>query len=160
TEARAEIKRLAGQEAALRRIATLIAQGVKPEQVFAAVADETAATFNAITAVLRFEDEPPAVVIAGVSAETGGPIGTRWDLAEGMVSAEIYRTGRSARIVTGAEYWSSRSWPAAEASARLGLVSQVGCPIIVEGGVWGAMTVNGAEELPADTEQRLEQFTG
>src|SRR5262245_33276051 len=68
SESRAEIKRLAGQDAALRRIATLIAQGAKPDQVFAAVTDETAATFNAITAVLRFEDDPPAVVIAGVSA--------------------------------------------------------------------------------------------
>src|SRR5262249_35696759 len=77
SEARAEINRLAGQEAALRRIATLIAQGVAPQQVFAAVADETAATFSAITAVLRFEDEPPAVVVVGVSAETGVPIGTR-----------------------------------------------------------------------------------
>jgi signal transduction histidine kinase len=140
---RAEINRLAGQEAALRRIATLIAQGVKPEQVFAAVTDETAATFNAITGVLRFEDDPPAVVFVGVSAEAGIPIGTRWELAEGMVSAEVYRTGRSARVVTEAEDWAS----------------QVGCPIIVEGGVWGAMTVNGRQALPADTEQRLEKFT-
>jgi signal transduction histidine kinase len=158
TEARSEIERLARQEAALRRIATLIAQGVKPEQVFAAVADETAATFNAVTAVLRFEHEPPAVVIAGVSAETGVPIGTRWELAEGMVAAQVYRTGRSARMVTGTHALPSGSW-AAETSRRLGLVSQVGCPIIVEGSVWGAMTVNGREVLPADTEQRLQKFT-
>src|SRR5262245_14781461 len=159
TEARSEIERLARQEAALRRIATLIAQGVGPEQVFAAVADETAATFSAITAVLRFEDEPSAVVVVGVSAEAGLPIGTRWELAEGMVSAEVLRTGRSARIVAGAEAWSSHPGPAADSSARLGLTSHVGCPIVVEGSVWGVMTVSGRQELAADTESRLEKFT-
>jgi len=47
----------------------------------------------------------------------------------------------------------------AEAEQRLGTVSQVSCPIVVEGGVWGVVTVNAHEELPPDTEQRLEKFT-
>jgi signal transduction histidine kinase len=76
-----------------------------------------------------------------------------------MTSAEVFRTGRSARFSSGADYWSSRDGPLAEAGKRLGIVSQVSCPIVVEGGVWGVITVNAGEELPPDTEQRLEKFT-
>ena len=158
-EARQALERVAAEQATLRRIATLVAQGVQPEELFAAVAEETAATFDAITALMRFEHDPPGVVLVGVSKETGLPIGTRWHFVEGMASAEVYRTGRPARFSSGADYWSLRGGPVAEAGGRLGIVSQVSCPIAVEGGVWGVITVNGGEELPPDTEQRLEKFT-
>ena len=158
-QAHDEVRRFAAEQATLRRVATLIALGVQPEELFAAVAEETAATFDAITGVMRFEHAPPGVTLVGVSKETGLPIGTRWDLTEGMASAEVYRTGRSARISSDADYWRSRTEPVAEAVLRLGIVSQVSCPIVVEGGVWGVITVNGGEELPADTEERLEKFT-
>jgi GAF domain-containing protein len=158
-EARQALERVAAEQATLRRIATLVAQGVQPEELFAAVAEETAATFDCITALMRFEHDPPGVVLVGVSKETGLPIGTRWEFAEGMASAEVYRTGRSARFSSGADYWSLRGGPVAEAGRRLGIVSQVSCPIAVEGGAWGVITVNGREELPPDTEQRLEKFS-
>jgi len=76
-----------------------------------------------------------------------------------MSSAEVYRTGRLARVTSPADYWLSLSGPVAEAGRRLGIVSQVSCPIVVEGDVWGVITVNAGEELPPDTEQRLEKFT-
>jgi GAF domain-containing protein len=156
-EARGEVARLADEQAALRRIATLVAGGAVPEQVFAAVAEETAATFDAITAVMRFEHDPPENVIVGVSGETDIPIGTRWPLAEGMTSTEVYRTGRSARL--GAVDWLAHPGPVAEAGRRFGVTSQVACPIVVEGSVWGVVTLNAGEELPPDTEQRLQKFT-
>jgi GAF domain-containing protein len=158
-EARQALERVAAEQATLRRIATLVAQGVQPEQLFAAVAEETAATFHAITALMRFEHDPPGVVLVGVSRETGLSIGTRWEFAEGMASAEVHRTGRSARFSSSPDYWSSRDGPVAEAGRRLGIVSQLSCPIAVEGDVWGVITVNAREELPPDTEQRLEKFT-
>jgi signal transduction histidine kinase len=46
----------------------------------------------------------------------------------------------------------------AEAGRRLNVHSQVSSPIIVEGSLWGVIAVNAREELPADTEQRLEKF--
>jgi signal transduction histidine kinase len=134
-----------------------VARGVEPERVFAAVTEETAATFDAITAVMRFEHEPPGNVVVGVSKETGIPIGTRWPFSEGMTSAEVYRTGRSARL--GAVDWAAHPGPVADAGLRFGVASQVACPIVVEGSVWGVVTLNAAEELPPDTEQRLEKFT-
>jgi signal transduction histidine kinase len=158
-EARQALERVAAEQVMLRRIATLVARGVQPEEVFATVAEETATTFEAITAVMRFEQDPPGVVLVGVSQESGLPIGTRWGFAEGMSSAEVYRTGRSARLSSGADYWTSRSEPVAQVADRLGIVSQVSCPIVVEGGVWGVITLNAREELPPDTERRLEKFT-
>jgi GAF domain-containing protein len=157
TEARNEIERLAEQETALRRLATLVAEGAEPERVFAAVTDLTAATFGAITAVMRFERDPPENVIVGVSKETNIPLGTRWPLAEGMTSTEVYRTGRSARL--GAVDWEAQPGPVGDAGRRFGVTSQVACPIVVEGTLWGVITLNASEELPADTEERLEKFT-
>jgi signal transduction histidine kinase len=157
TEAREHVVGLAEEQAALRRIATLVAAGAAPEQVFAAVTEETAATFHAITAVMRFEHDPPGSVIVGVSKETDIPIGTRWPFVEGMTSAEVYRTGRSARL--GGVNWAAYPGPVAEAGLRFGVISQVACPIVVEGSVWGVITLNAGDELPPDTEQRLEKFT-
>jgi GAF domain-containing protein len=158
-EARQALERVAAEQATLRRIATLVARGVQAQELCAAVAEETAATFNAITALMRFEHDPPGVVLVGASGEAGLSIGTRWEFEEGMASAEVYRTGRSGRFSSSADYWASRDGPVAEAGRRLRIVSQVSCPIAVEGGVWGVITVNARDELPRDTEQRLEKFT-
>jgi signal transduction histidine kinase len=106
---------------------------------------------------MRFEHDPPAVVFLGVSAENEVPIGTRWEIADGMTSAEVYRTGRSARL--GVVDWASHTGPVAEAARRLGVRSQVSSPIVVEGSLWGVIGVIAREELPPDTEQRLVKFT-
>jgi signal transduction histidine kinase len=156
-EARRALEHVAAEQAALRRIATLVAQGVEPEAIFAAVTEEIAVMFGAIAAVERFEHDPPAVVFLGVSEEDEVPIGTRWEFADGMTSAEVYRTGRSARL--GPVDWASQIGPVADAGRRLSVHSQVSSPIIVEGSLWGVIGVNAREELPPDTEQRLEKFT-
>src|SRR5262249_9528734 len=157
-DARGEVARLANEQAALRRIATLVAGGAEPEQVFEAVTEETAATFHAITVVIRFEPDPPANLIVGISKETGIPIGTRWPLVEGMSGTEVYRTGRSARV-DGIDWTEHPESTVAKAALRFGVTVQVSCPIIVEGSVWGVVTLNAGEELPPDTDQRLERFT-
>jgi signal transduction histidine kinase len=76
-----------------------------------------------------------------------------------MASAEVYRTGSSARI--DAMDWSSASGSVAGAARRLGIVSTVASPVVGEGRLWGAMTVASAGELlPSGLEGRLEKFTG
>jgi GAF domain-containing protein len=158
TQSRENVTSLAEEQAALRRIATLVAKGVEPQHVFAAVTDETAATFRAITAIIRFEHDPPTNVIVGISKETGLPIGTRWPLQQEMASGIAYRTGRSARV--GAIDWTGHPEPdVAKAALRFGVTVQVACPIIVKGDLWGVVLLNAGEELPRDTEQRLEKFT-
>jgi GAF domain-containing protein/DNA-binding CsgD family transcriptional regulator len=146
-EARQALERIAAEQATLQRIATLVARGVRPEQVFAAVTEEVAASFQAIATVMRFEHDPPAVVMVGASEEID-PIGHRLDFDHAVTSAEVYRTGRSARV----KQDSARA-------RRRGIASTVASPIIVEGRMWGVIAVNAAEELPPDTEERLEKFT-
>jgi signal transduction histidine kinase len=158
TESRASVARLAEEQAALRRVATLVAQGVPPVDVFSAVSDEVARLFGAQAGVLRFEHEGPAVVFVGISKAMDLPVGTRWEFQPGMATADVYRTGRSARV--DAMDWSSASGPVGGAARRLGIVSNVGSPIVVEGRLWGAMSVVSTDKpLPADTEGRLEKFT-
>jgi signal transduction histidine kinase len=157
-ESRATLTRLAEEQAALRRVATLVAQGVPPVEIFSAVSDEVARLFRARAAVLRFEHHEPAVVFVGVSESLDLPAGTRWVLQPGMVSAEVYRAGCSARV--DAMDWVSARGPVAGAARRLGTVSTVGSPILVEARLWGVMTVASASELlPFGTEGRLENFT-
>jgi signal transduction histidine kinase len=56
--------------------------------------------------------------------------------------------------------WSSASGPVAAAARRLGVVSTVVSPIVVQGRLWGAMTVSSTDGLlPVDMEGRLENFT-
>jgi len=155
-QARNLLERVAAEQATLRRIATLVAKGAQPDEVFEAVAEEVAAMFDAITAVTRFEHDPPEVVLVGASNEIETPTGTRWDLDDGLAAAKVFRTGCPARI-TRAEL-SSGGGKIGEAAAQLGIGSTVASSIIVEGSMWGAITVN-AEELPPDTEERLEKFT-
>lgn len=157
-ESREALERLADEQAALRRVATLVAQGVRPDEIFSAVSEEISRLFGSGAGVLRFEDDGPAVVFVGISRDIDIPIGTRWEFQEGMASAEIYRTGRSARV-DGVD-WSAGGGTVAGAARRLGIVSTVASPIVVEGRLWGAMTVSSTDEiLPLDTEERLEKFT-
>src|SRR6476646_5773693 len=146
-EARQALERVAAEQATLRRIATLVAQGLEPEQVFAAVVEEVAASFDAIATVMRFEHDAPTVVLVGASEEID-PIGTSLDIDQAIASAEVYRTGRSARV----EQDSARA-------RQRGIASTVASPIIVEARMWGVIAVNAGEDLPPDTEERLEKFT-
>ena len=158
-ESRAALMRLVEEQAALRRVATLVAQGVPPDEIFSAVSEEVARlSRTANAAVLRFEHDGPAVVFVGVSKSLELRVGTRWEFQPGMASAEVYRTGCSARA--DAMDWPSASGSMAGAARRLGIVSTVASPIVAEGRLWGAMTVaSTADLLPYGTEGRLEKFT-
>jgi signal transduction histidine kinase len=73
-----------------------------------------------------------------------------------MASFGVYRTGRSAR--SGA-HLITVDGPIGDIHRRLGIVSAVASPIVVEGRLWGAMAVQSQQPLPLDTEERLEKFT-
>ena len=157
-DSRAELARLAEEQAALRRVATLVAQGVPPTEIFSAVSEEVTRLFRAQAAVLRFTRDGPAVVFVGVSKTLDLPVGTRWEFQPGMASAEVYRTRCSARV--DAMDWWSASGPVAGAARRMGIVSTIASPIVAEGRLWGAMSVASTDEvLPFGMEGRLEKFT-
>jgi signal transduction histidine kinase len=159
-ESRKALERVAEEEAALQRVATLVAQGVDRLEIFSEVSEEVGRLFGTGTAgVVKFaHEDDPELVLVGVSKNLRRvlPAGTRWHLDETLASAEVYRTGRSARV--GDADWSSMPGPAAEAGRRLGVTSSVASPILVDGRVWGAATVSSQHQLPPDTEERLEKF--
>src|SRR2546421_5799821 len=147
-------ERLVDEKAALRRVATLVANGVRPTEIFAAVSDEVARLFGTDSAtVVRYDDDRPGIVFVGVASNMSDayPLGARWEFEDGMASAEVYRTGRSAR---GGKDWSTVEGAVGETHRRLGIVETVASPIVVEGRCWGAMTVQSHGSLPDDTEDR------
>src|SRR4051794_2401220 len=85
---------------ALRRVATLVAQGVQPVEIFSAVSEEVGRLFGSdLAAVGRFDPDGPANVVVGLATSVEGvTIGSRWELDDSMASAQVYRTGRSARV--------------------------------------------------------------
>jgi signal transduction histidine kinase len=156
---RDQLGRLANEQAALRRVATLVARGVPAAEVFATVAEEVGRLFGADMAhIVRFEADETVTVVAGWSRDGGHlPIGTRFPIERHSLSDLVLRTGRPARN----DRYTDAAGRIAASARQLGIRSSVSCPITVEGRLWGAATVSSKrpEPLPADTEARIADFT-
>jgi signal transduction histidine kinase len=160
-QARMELRGFAEEQAALRRVATLVARAAPAEEVLTAVTAEAGDLLAAdLTALNRF-DPDGTVTAVGAWARAGfalpRPVGTRWSTGGGNVTTMVFETGRPARI----DDCTDASGPAADIAGEQGLHSVVGAPIYVGGHLWGFMAVMSARErpLPADTETRLSGFT-
>jgi signal transduction histidine kinase len=158
-EGRAELARLADEQAALRRVATLVARGVPPEEVFAQVTEEAVRLLAVKYASLgRYERGGGFTVVAwSGSGELLPPVGSRLALGGKNISTMVAKTGCPARI----DSYADASGPLGVAAREDGAGSGVGMPIIVEGHLWGVMAGYSTPEqpLPADTEVRLASFT-
>jgi signal transduction histidine kinase len=151
---------LAEQQAALRRVATLVARGASPPEVFSAVADELARVLHVRNAgLLRYEADGSGFVVA-VGYEPGitkmPTAGEHIPLTGNDVGALVLRTGRAARI----DNHATVSGPEAERIRAEGIASIVGVPVIADGRLWGAAIVGskGPDPLPSDTEARIGDF--
>jgi signal transduction histidine kinase len=156
---RAGNDRIAEEQAALRRVATLVAGAAAPEEVFAAVTEEAGRLLGAHHATMsRYDPHGVATVVASWSA-TGGafPVGSRMSLGGRNAHTLVFRTRQPARISD----YADASGPAGKAAREFGFRASVSVPVIVEGGLWGLMIVEHTrrEPLPADTEARLTGFT-
>jgi signal transduction histidine kinase len=158
SDARAEIERLAGEQAALRRVATLVARGAETEEVFAAVAREVAEVMHLpVAAVQRYEDDDTTTVTAAWS-DRPHPFqpGTRWPYHASGLGGRVRQTGHTGRV----KDYSNRRGAFAAQARELGLQSVAGAPIIVDGTVWGLVTIASTDgPLPDQTEDRLAEFT-
>ena len=125
-----ESRRAAEEQAALRRVATLVARGVPPAEIFAAVAREVRALFEAASAaVVRFENDGSFAVLGSAPDGSGAE--------HEDVAAAVAGTGSATRA-DGA----------------------VGAPIVVEDRVWGVVALSeSAESPPPGAEERLARFT-
>jgi signal transduction histidine kinase len=159
SEARTETGRLAEEQAALRRVATLVAEGAAPASLLAVVAEEVARIVHVWSvSIARYEADGTATELANFS-DRGElfPVGTRWSLDGTNVLAGVRETGRPARINDHA----GLEGEIAQTVRGLGIRSTVGIPILVAGGLWGAMVVSskGPEPLPQRTAAHLADFT-
>jgi signal transduction histidine kinase len=155
------LRRLVDEQSALRRVATLIAGGAPPVEIFSAVAEEVRQLLGADNAgVARFDpDGTAAVTVGGVGQdEVQPPVGTRVELLDYLAPAIVWRTGRSARVDE--DLWSSLSDPVADGLRAVGIRSMVATPIVVEGRLWGVVTVMTRRgPFPSDTADRMADFT-
>jgi signal transduction histidine kinase len=158
-ESRAELARLAEEQAALRRVATLVARGTPPQELFAAVAKEVAQVLPVqYAAMARYESDGAVTVVANSNRVADRfPVGSRWTIEGKNLSRLVFETCRPARI----DSYADASGPLGIAVREEGIISGVGTPIIVEGRLWGVMTTRSRREqpMPADTEARLANFT-
>lgn len=150
---------LVSEQAALRRVATLVARDASPDEVLDAVVGEIRELLNAdSTRLLRYEGDDAATVVAGAN-EPGRSveIGKRVTLEGHNVPAMVLRSGRAERQNDGDQ----ASGSLADRVRSLGLTAGVGAPVLVEGRLWGVMIAwwKADAALPEDAEERMTQFT-
>jgi signal transduction histidine kinase len=155
SEARA--RDLAGEQAALRRVATLVAEGASSDELFAAVTREAADVLDVpVVALQRYEPHRMFTMVA-IAGETKFTVGSRWPVEDEGLAGMILATGGPA---TKQDY-TTMPGPLGAALRDGGLISAVGVPIVVEGSIWGFMTAAArpGKPIPDGTEERLARFT-
>src|ERR1700678_1591916 len=132
-----EYRRITADQAALRRLAMLVAQGAEPAEVFEAVVNEMRHRASADTAGLwRYESNDEMTKLA--AAEHPGlqlakwPVGTRSPIDSGTLAGIVQRTGRPARM----DSYQNSSGSLAAKVRHTGVRATVGVPVIVDGRVW------------------------
>jgi signal transduction histidine kinase len=157
----AEYRRLVVEQDALRRLATLVARGVSPCEVFDAVADEMCRCAGGECAGLyRYEPTGEITLMAGTyhaaAAPAKWPVGTRTPIAGNTLATLVQRTGRPARV----DSYETVAGPIAARVRGVGVRAAVGVPIIVDGRVWGLAAVGSLHPgpMPADSEVRVTRF--
>ncbi|TML88667.1 MAG: GAF domain-containing sensor histidine kinase [Actinobacteria bacterium] len=157
-EARDDLRRLADEQAALQRVATLVLDGAAANELFAAVAEEVARVLEVSSVgVSRFEPDGTSEVVGSLN-DPGFPVGSRWPVQGPSLNAAVFETGRPARIDRHADL----PGPVAAASRVSGVESSIAAPIIVSGSVWGMISIGQRDRddvLPAATDSRLAAFT-
>jgi signal transduction histidine kinase len=158
-ESRAGLARLAEEQAGLRRVATQVARGAPPEDLFSAVVEEVGHLLP-VKYVHMGRYEPDGTVTFIAAWGTSGPllpVGTRVKLGGDDLATLVSKTSRAARM----ESWNEGSGSLAVALREGGVSWSVASPILVEGRLWGVMAGGAVAEqrLLPDTESRLAQFT-
>jgi PAS domain S-box-containing protein len=159
---RDELALLADQQTALRRVATLVARGVSPAEIFSVVAEEMANCLHVNNASLtRFEgDELVVLALSHIDEgmENRPKVGQRHTLEGDNIATRVLHGGRPARL----DSVQLQHAPGSIA-ARLrdmGFSSTVAVPIVVDARVWGMAAVGstGPDPMPPDTEERICDF--
>ena len=157
----ADLERMAEEQAALRRVATLVARGATEQELAAAVARELGHLFSSQAASVLRWDGDTIRVIGDWRADRGamkavGPglrVRRRHDhrARRRVGRAGAHRLGRpTCETEFGKQRW-----------AELGYEASIGAPIFVEGNVWGIVTASRTQPgdtFPPGAEQQLADF--
>jgi transcriptional regulator with GAF, ATPase, and Fis domain len=155
-----QYRQLAAEQAALRRLSTLVARGVEPSEVFDAVVKEMRRCLLVERAGLfRYETSGEVSLLAAdfrSPAPLKWPVGTRTPMDGDTLATMVHRTGRPARM----DSYENAAGSIAALTRAMGLRAAVGMPVVLDGRVWGLAAVGSAEPgpMPADTEARISAF--
>jgi PAS domain S-box-containing protein len=152
-----EVSRLAQEQRALRRVATLVASEATPERVFTAVSEESARVLEVnASAVFRYEGDDTATVVGRHDRDGVGvfQVGDRILADDNTAIGRARDSGLPARIH---DYFAIDT-DVAKTMRSVGYRSTVAAPISVGGVPWGAVAIAAAERLPPDSEARLMTF--
>ena len=158
-EAREALQGLANEQAALRRLAMLVAREASSTEIFGAVTEEAARVVGVdAVGMLRFERDGAATLVA--QSETPWdppPLGTRLTLEGDNILSQVFRTRQTIRV----DNWSTSTGSVTAMADSLGVRSSVATPIIVDGQLWGTMIAVTSQDapLPAETEERIAKFS-
>jgi signal transduction histidine kinase/CheY-like chemotaxis protein len=158
--ARDELRALADVQGALRRVATLVAQGAEPQAVFQSVAFEDSKMLR-VGAVSLVRFNPGTRLFTKIFGTHGdrSPVqdGDSWGLPDCPEGALILETGSPVRI----DDWTSIPGPVAAGHRERGFGQCVAAPILIEGRIWGHIAAFGEadEVLPTSAQTRLAEFT-
>ena len=153
------LRALAEEQAALRRVATLVAGDPEPRRVFECVCEEVGTVLGIEgTNLTRFEGDGTQTVLAGWS-ECGTPIfpvGPGVPLEGDAAVPKVSRSGRPERV----DDYGEIDGELAEMIRTAGIASAVAAPIKVAGRLWGAIvaTTGRPFSFPPDTEDRIAGF--
>src|SRR4051812_45886963 len=154
----AEVGRLATEQRALRRVATLVASEAQAERVFNAVSEECARVLDVnASAGLRYEDDDTATAGGRHNRDSAGvlQIGLRLTTDQTSSLGQVRRSGAAARVD---DWGAAERGITGETMFQFGYRSTASAPIVVAGVLWGAVSIASEDPLPAEIENRLAAF--
>jgi signal transduction histidine kinase len=107
----------------------------------------------------RYDSDGSVIGVAGWSRSGTSElaIGTRFSLEGASIAAMVHEASRPVRV----DSFAGAHGPIAEEARRLGIESSVGCPIVVDGRLWGVIAASSksAASFPPNTESQMAEFT-
>src|SRR3954451_12443171 len=159
TRAEAAQRALADEEAALRRVATLVAGDPTPSRVFDAVTEEVGRLLGLPGANVMQLDRPGRATVVGAWSADGTPrfpVGATLRFDGDTLVPKVASSGRPQRV----ERYEQASGTFAAVLRAVGYRAGVAAPVSVGGRLWGvlAAVTTSEDPLPAELEQRLCDF--